>query len=576
MPDPEQADANRPAPHLRRRGTTTQLVVGGEPFLILGGELHNSSSSSIEYMHSIWERLVALNLNTVLAPVSWELIEPHEGEFDFALVDGLIHEARRYGLRLILLWFGSWKNGVSSYVPAWIKRDYARFPRAKLRSGQSAAVLSTLAEANWQADARAFAALMAHIRTVDGAEHTVIMVQVENEVGLLGDSRDRSELADRAFAAPVPRELIEQLPKHQDELSADLRERWERSGYRMSGSWEQLFGAGSATDELFMAWNYARYIDHVATAGKAAYDLPMFVNAWLNNPEPGTDSWASGGQQPGDWPSGGPLPHTFDIWRAGAPHIDILAPDIYFGDFETWCRKYTRRGNPLFIPEMRRGGDGARSVFCAIGQYDAIGVSPFGIDSLEAPEDAPLRASYALLRQFAPLILEHQGAGTMIGFVLDAEHPSVTRELGGYELRIGLDRGPAGQAEHGWGLIVADGAGAYIGAGYGFHVTFQPATPGPELVGIEAVDEGEYRDGSWVLGRRLNGDETFSGSMWRFPLAKSDTSVFPIPILGPGTGLSRCTLYRYGDEGRKTKARQRGFVLMRTKDEGPKTKDDDQ
>jgi hypothetical protein len=545
MSNPAQASASRTAPHLRQQGVTTQLVVGGKPFLILGGELHNSSSSDLAYMRPIWERMVALNLNTVLAPVSWELIEPEESVFDFALVDGLIHEARRHGLRLILLWFGSWKNGVSSYAPAWVKRDYRRFPRASLGAGQAAAVLSTLAEANWQADARAFAALMRHVRAADGADHTVIMVQVENEVGLLGDSRDRSEIAERAFAAPVPQELIERLREHQGELSAELRQRWESAGFAAAGSWEQVFGAGSATDELFMAWSYARYIDQVAAAGKAAYDLPMFVNAWLNNPEPGTDSWASGGQQPGDWPSGGPLPHTFDIWRAGAPHIDILAPDIYFGDFETWCRQYTRRGNPLLIPEMRRAEDGARYVFCAIGQYGAIGVSPFGIDSLEAPEDVAIRASYRLLSQLAPLILEAQGSGALTGFVLDAERPSVTRELGGYELRIGLDRGPAGQAEHGWGIVVAVGAGSYIGAGYGFHVTFQPTTPGPALAGIEAVDEGEYRDGSWTPGRRLNGDETFSGSMWRFPLAKSDTSVFPIPILGPGTGISRCTLYRY-------------------------------
>jgi hypothetical protein len=545
MPNPAQADSTVAAPHLRRQGAATQLVVGGQPFLILGGELHNSSSSSIEYLRPIWERMVNLNLNTVLAPVAWELIEPEEDVFDFALVDGLIHAARRHGLRLILLWFGSWKNGVSSYVPSWVKRDYHRFPRARLAGGQAAAVLSTLAQANWQADARAFAALMRHVRAVDGADHTVIMVQVENEVGLLGDSRDRSESAERAFAAPVPQELIEQLRQRQDELSADLRERWRSSAFKHSGSWEQLFGAGPATDELFMAWSYARYIDRVAAAGKAEYNLPMFVNAWLNNPDPGTDSWASGGQQPGDWPSGGPLPHTFDIWRAGAPQIDILAPDIYFGDFQAWCRQYARRDNPLFIPEMRRAADGARYVFCAIGQYDAIGTSPFGIDSLEGAEEAPIRASYALLRQLAPLILEHQGAGTLAGFVLDAETPSQTRELGGYELQIALDRGPADQAEHGWGIIVAVGAGAYIGAGYGFHVTFQPNSPGPALVGIEAVDEGEYRDGSWVPGRRLNGDETFSGSMWRFPLARSDTNIFPIPILGPGTGISRCTLFRY-------------------------------
>jgi hypothetical protein len=535
---------NNATPHLRRQGSATQLIVEGRPFLVLGGELHNSSTSSIAYMRPIWERLVALHLNTVLAALAWEQIEPSEGSFDFRLVDGLIEGARQHGLRLILLWFGSWKNGISSYAPAWVKRDYRRFPLARLQSGQAAAVLSTFAEANWQADARAFAALMQHLRAVDGAAQTVIMVQVENEVGLLGDSRDRSAAAERAFAAPAPAELLDRLQQDRDELHDDLRTRWASQGFKTAGSWEQIFGAGPAADEIFMAWHYARYVNQVAAAGKAAYDLPLYVNAWLNNSAE-AQTWASGGQKPGDWPSGGPLPHTLDIWRAAAPQIDLFAPDIYFGDFETWCRQYTRRGNGLFIPEMRRGADGACDIFSAIGRYNALGTSPFGIDSIETLDDAPIRASYALLRQLAPLILAHQGQGTIAGFALDAAHPSVACVLGGYELLISLDGRPGPPVERGYGIIVASGPDTFVGAGHGFQVTFRPAMPGPALVGIEAVDEGEYRDGQWAAGRRLNGDETFSGSIWRFPASGSDTSVFPIPILGPGTGLSRCTLYRY-------------------------------
>jgi len=520
-------------------------MVEGKPFLVLGGELHNSSASSIEHMRPIWERLVVLNLNTVLAAVAWEQIEPDEGRFDFALVDGLIQGARRHGLRLILLWFGSWKNGVSSYVPAWVKRDYRRFPLASLQNGQTAAVLSTFVESNRQADARAFAALMRHLRAVDGGAQTVIMVQVENEVGLLGASRDHSDAANRAFAAPVPSELLDRLQQDKAELHEELCERWQAHGLKSAGSWEQIFGAGLATDELFMAWNYARYVNHVAAAGKAAYELPLYVNAWLNNPSEEGTSWASGGQKPGDWPSGSPLPHTLDIWRIGAPQIDLFAPDIYFGNFAAWCQQYTRRGNGLFIPEMRRGADGARYMFEAIGRYNALGTSPFGIDSIEFPDDAPIRASYALLRQLAPLILAHQGWGTITGFVLDTEHPNVTCELGGYNLLIGLDRRPGPPIEYAYGIVISIGQDTFVGAGLGFQVTFQPATPGPALVGIEAVDEGEYRDGQWVTGRRLNGDETYSGSMWRFPASSSDISVFPIPILGLGTGISRCTVYRY-------------------------------
>lgn len=532
----------RTVPHLRAQGAATQLIVDGAPFLVLGGELHNSSASSLAYMRPIWGRLAALGLNTVLATVSWELVEPEEGRFDFALVDGLVHEARRHGLRLILLWFGSWKNGTSSYVPAWVKRDVRRFPRAAIRDGQTVEVLSTLSEASQQADARAFAALMRHLRELDGDEHTVIMVQVENEVGLLGDSRDRSPAANDAFAAPVPPELLAHLERSAPDLAPELRERWEAAGRRSAGSWEEVFGAGPATDELFMAWHYARYVERVAAAGKAEYPLPLFVNTWLNAVAP-LPNVPAGGPQPGHYPSGGPLPHVMDVWRAGAPSIDLLAPDIYFGDYEDWCRKYTRRGNPLFIPEMRRDAEGVRNIFLAVGQYGAIGVSPFGVDSLEPPEDAALRECYGVLRQIAPLVLAHQGGGAMVGFRLDAARPRLVAELGGYELDISLAHGFGFQIEHGYGLIIAEGPDTFIGAGFGFQAAFRPITPGPARAGILAVDEGVVSDGRWVPGRRLNGDETLSGQFWRFPAAGPSAGL--IPMLGAGTGIARCTLYRY-------------------------------
>lgn len=493
-------------------------------------------------MQPLWTRLIALNLNTVLAPVSWELLEPKEGTFDFALVDGLIQEARSHDLRLILLWFGSWKNGMSSYVPAWVKQDYARFPRAKLQNGGTIEVLSTLAEANWQADAQAFAALMCHLREVD-QEHTVIMLQVENEVGLLGDSRDRSEMAEQTFASSVPQALMAYLHENKQALLPEVHSRWEAHGFPSSGSWQEIFGRGAECDEIFMAWHYARYIDQVASTGKAAYDLPMFVNAWLSDLQQEPGAWPSGGQKPGEWPSGGPLPHTHDIWLAGAPHLDLLAPDIYFGDFQEWCRQYTRRGNLLFIPEMRRDEEGPRNIFYAIGQHSAIGTSPFGVDSLENPEESSLSKSYHVLRQLAPLISEAQGQGTMVGFVLDEEHPRVERELGGYALQISLDHGFGSQTEHGYGLIIASGPDVFIGAGYGFRVGFHPKTSGPERIGIAAIDEGTYLRGRWIPGRRLNGDETASGQWWRFPAPVERTGV--IATLGPGTGISRCSVYRY-------------------------------
>jgi len=529
------------APHLRRQGSATQLVVDGAPFLIIGGELHNSTSSDLAALQPVWERLVGIGINTVLAAVSWELIEPDEGHFDWTLVDGLIDQARQHGLRLILLWFGSWKNGESTYAPPWVKRDYRRFPRARRADGLAAEVLSLFADANWQADASVFAALLRHIREVDSEHHTVIMVQVENEAGLLRDSRDRSPAAEAAFAASVPRALLDSLAAHRDELWPALRERWEGHGGQTTGSWEDIFGTGPETDELFMAWHYARYIDAVAAAGKTEYELPLFVNAWLNAVAtiPGLPA---GGQAPGSWPSGGPLPHTLDVWQAGAPHIDMFCPDIYFGDFFDWCRQYTRRGNPLFIPEMRRDAEGARNGLFAIAQHDALGMSPFGIDSLVSPEDAPLARTYRLLQQLAPLILAHQGQGTMIGFVLDAECPTVRCELGGYELEITTQPTFGGPTQPGYGLVISTEPDTFVGAGYGFRVSFRATTPGSAQVGLGTVDEGTLVDRQWVAGRRLNGDERQG---WTFPLVKPPPIPFPIPLLPAGTAISRCVVYRY-------------------------------
>lgn len=502
-------------------------------------------------MQPIWERMVALHLNTLLAPVSWELVEPQEGQFDFTVVDGLIHEARRHDLRLVLLWFGSWKNGMSSYAPAWVKHDYHRFPRVEIEDGQSVEVLSALATTTRDADAKAFATLMRHLRDVDGdkntvaSENTVVMVQVENEVGVLGDSRDRSAAANTAFAAPVPAELVEQLQRHREDLGTELRQRWEANGVKTNGSWTELFGESAATDEMFMAWHYARYIDTVAAAGKAAYPLPMFANAWLSSLDAG--GAATGGQKRGEWPSGGPLPHTLDIWLAGAPHLDFLSPDIYQPNYEAWCKAYTRRGTPLFVPEMLPTEAGARQVFYALGAHDALGVSPFAIDSVQPSEDNPLARSYDVLRQIAPFILEHQGKDEMVGFLLNAEQPSVTRELGGYALEITLDQGFFKPCERGCGLIIAIGPNEFLGAGFGFKVSFKGLGDGPSTAGIAAVDEGTYQNGVWIPERRLNGDETNQGKAWRFLDYNPNTGLSSLNgfISSTSTGLSQCTVYRY-------------------------------
>ena len=492
-------------PHLEKRGSATQLIVDGKPFLALGAELHNSSASSMEYMQPLWPKIAATNLNIVLATVSWKLMEPEEGRFDFSLVDGVIHDARQYNLHLIMLWFGSWKNGKSTYQPVWVKTNQQRFPIIQDENGKGLPTLSTLSDANLNADARAFAALMKHIREVDGDAHTVIMIQVENEVGVVGPSRDHSAAANQAFAGPVPKEFMDYLQKHKDTLIPELRKRWEAAGFKVSGSWDEVFGAGPETDELFMAWNYARYVGHVAAAGKAEYPLPMFVNTWLRQKD---------GDKPGTYPSGGPLPHVMDAWRAGGPAINILSPDVHVPNYTDWCNWYTQSGNPLFIPESRGDARGVAHAMATVAKYDGIGYSPFGIDHLASP-DGELAKGYQVLSQLAPLILERQGMGKMTAVLVDKETPTSKERLGDYmiEARFGV-RSPDPSApaapplDRVAGLFIQLGPDDYVIVGRAMGVYFESATDPAQSVGLAVVEEGEYVNGRWVPGRRLNGDET--------------------------------------------------------------------
>ena len=411
-------------PHLQKTGTATQLIVDGKPFLALAGELNNDSATSLEFLKPIWPRLVQAKINTVLVGVSWNQIEREEGKFDFHVLDGVIQGARSHNLRLVLLWFASWKNSLSSYPPDWVKRDFERFPRAQVEGGKSIELLSPLSDANRDADARAFAALMRHVKEVDGREHTVIMIQLENEVGMQGDSRDRSPAANRAFAGPAPKELMDYLQRHRDTLIPEFRQVWEAAGFKTSGSWEEVFGRSRVTDGIFMAWYYARYIGKVAESGKAEYPLPMFVNAAL---------YAVGrGPQPP--PSGGrPWDSVMDVWRAGGPHIDMLSPDAY-NDFAEFCARYTQSGNPLFIPEALNGSVGAARVLYAFGRHDAIGFSAMGAVERSMTPDTDLIGSYDLIAQLTPLILAHQGDGTMSAVLLGPNDPPQKIRLGNYTL----------------------------------------------------------------------------------------------------------------------------------------------
>lgn len=498
-------DAN--LPHLEKRGVTTQLIVDGKPFLMLGGELHNSSSSSLEYMKPLWPRLAAIPLNTVLTPLSWELIEPVEGKYDFALVDGLLAQAREQHLRVVFLWLAAWKNGMSSYAPVWVKENTKRFPRVMLKNNE-ANILSTIAgfsDATRDADAHAFAAVMQHIREVDSRDHTVLMMQVENEVGVLGGARDYSPAAEQAFASAVPAKLIEYLTGHRDTLDPELRALWVQQDEKSSGTWAQVFGDNAHGDEIFMAWNYARYVDAVTAKGKAAYNLPMYVNTWL----------AGEYTAPGDYPSGGPQPRVIDIWKAAASAIDIYAPDLYASNFSDWANRYHRDGNPLFLPETNGGAAGATNVFYAVGEHATIGFSPFAIDAFsEGTSD--LGASYSAIASIAPILLEQQTKGNVHGFTLTREHPSVEFSMNGYAVNVSLDEIFGNHTEKGFGLIIANGPNEFLGVGKGFRVLISARAPSAFKMGYASIDEGAYEGGKWIPGRRLNGDENDQGSYWRF------------------------------------------------------------
>ena len=509
--------AEAPIPALRTQGSTKQLIVDGKPFLVLGGELYNSSASSLPYLQALWPQLKAVGLNTILAPVEWDQIEPAEGRFDFTVLDGMLKQARANDTRLVLLWFGAWKNSMSTYVPAWVKKDNARFPRARNKAGEPQDILTPFGTDTLAADKAAFATLMRHLRQAD-PQRTVLMVQVENEIGMLPDVRDYGPLADTALQQQVPAPLLQYLQANRARLHPYVRNLWEAGGARTKGTWSEVFGTSVEAQEVFQAWHYATFAEGLTAAGKAQYPLPMFVNVALNRP----------GKKPGEYQSAGPLPHLFDIWKAAGPSIDILAIDTYFPNFTHWARQFRRPDNPLFVPEANRAGraDLGANAFWAIGELDAIGFSPFAIENIRDAKADVLPAAYALLKNLAPEILAAQGQGRMRGFRPDVSYDGVveTRNvqaaLGGYQLDVSFANqwGKTESAEYDsrGGLVIQTGADEFLVAGRGLTVVFKDAS-GRDGVGLEKVIEGTFVDGRWRDGRWLNGDETHQGRHIRLP-----------------------------------------------------------
>lgn len=480
-------------PELVREGSRTSLMVDGRPFLILGGEVRNSSASDLPFMDEhVWPRIRGLGLNTLIVPVSWELLEPEPGRFDFTLPDGLIAQAEREGVRLVLLWFGLWKNGISTYVPGWVKADCEQYFLMQDRYGKPLPAISPMCSKAVERDAMAFAALLSHLRETD-LSRRVIMVQVENEMGLLGECRDFSPAAGKAYKESVP---------------ADMP--------GATGTWSEAFGDEGPA--LFMTYHYAKATELISRAGKKAYPLPMYVNAWL-------EQWP---WFPGSYPTGGPIARHMDIWQAMAPSIDFLSPDIYLPDFTAVCREYTARGNPLFIPEARPCMDSASNVFEALGSFHALGFSPFAIENVTSdcpPMDAAdlaglnimeeafnthrsgefLSKSYSLLGSMLELIQEYRGTGRLAGFTCCGEPGELIKMS---KINFCIQYPPRiPNTPKGGGLIIELDPGRYVVCGVNFRATVISAFDSDKEAELLSVTEGQFVNGRFVPGRRLNGDE---------------------------------------------------------------------
>ncbi|WP_266183763.1 DUF5597 domain-containing protein [Dyella humicola] len=492
-----------PMPSMEKKGDQARLIVDGAPYLILGGQVHNSDTSNPEDLNKAMDVLASWQANTVEVPIYWEALEPTRGNYDFSSVDLAVNAARKHGLRLVVLWFGTWKNGESQYVPDWMKEDQATYPHAKGPRGEVTTTISPFSQAAMDADARAFAALMRHIKSIDESQRTVLMMQVENEAGIVNTDRDYSEAGNQQFAAAVPTALLGYLDRHRQQLSAPLAQALSHAP--KSGNWTHVFG--EKAPEAISAWAISNYVNTVAAAGKREYALPMYVNVWL----------IEGVERPGRWPSGGATVNMLDVWKAGAPAIDMLSPDIYYPKFYDVAAQYTRPDNPLYVPETNFNPYFAAFAYTTFGYFNGMGFNPFGIDDVVTKGDIGtaigmrFQDTYSVLRPLLPLIASKQYTGKL--------HPVLQGLANGEDWKQSIrltDRLAAnieftatfdpvkGRAA---GMIIELAPNDFIVVGSGFDVAFREMQ-GPlrdaELISIE---EGTFQGDQWVRARRLNGDE---------------------------------------------------------------------
>jgi beta-galactosidase GanA len=508
-------------PRIVERDGRHALIVDGAPFLVLGGQAQNSSNYPAA-LPKVWAAIRDAHANTLEIPVAWEQIEPHEGKFDFSYVDTLVSQARSNGVRLVLLWFGTWKNTGPAYTPEWVRFDNKRFPRMLDKDGKSSYCLSPFGEATLAADRKAFVALMEHIRKIDAAKRTVIMVQVENEVGTYGLVRDYGARAQVAYAQPVPAEVL----ARQKALTPGAAQ----------GSWSEVYG--DYAEQYFHTWAIAHYIEEIAKAGRAVYDLPMFVNNALRDPQPQDPAtpWK------GDFASGGPTYDTIGIWRAAAPHIDFAGPDIYMpesGKVTANLERFQRPDNALMVPEMGNAAGYARYVYQILGR-GALGVAPFGID-YASYSNYPLGAKHTDRRMVEPFAsvysafapMQRQWArwafeGRTHGVAEGDDRQPQTVNMDGWSATVSFREFQFGERQYlrdkneyaagtespNGGVAVAQiGPDEFVLVGQRARVKLHGNGGNGSKPSMYArVEEGRFdANGKWVMERNWNGDQTDYG-----------------------------------------------------------------
>jgi hypothetical protein len=491
------------APKIVEKDGRYALMVDGRPYLVLGGQIHNSSAWPSE-LPQVWQSMAALHANTVEAPVYWEQLEPQEGHFDFTNVDQVLDGARAHNLHVVFLWFGTWKNGNNHYAPQWVKGDTKRFPRTIRPDGEPIDVLSPLGRNTLEADKKAFVTLMHHLKEIDGDQHTVLLIQVENESGNIGSVRDNSPEANREFADAVPADLL-------------------AATHKQPGTWSQVFGADA--DEIFQCYHQAKYINEIAAAGKAEFPIPYYINVWIDYPAAELPQRQI--DLPGiGYPSGGAVQKLVGLWRSLAPAIDMIGPDLYSDDSQFYretMRAYHRPDNPLWIPETGRNDSFAKFFYYAIGD-GAIGFSPFGVDQSgwnilgEEAWTAHAR-NFALVAPMDGEIARLEFEGKLKTAVEEPGQATQELDFGSWQATVAFGfpqddgrRAPGTKDAHGAAIVAQLGPDEFLVTGVDTSITFHlPGKNAWMRSEILSAEQGTYENGVWKSMRLWNGDETDRG-----------------------------------------------------------------